>query len=121
MQGCLKVKTISLTLPYPPSTNRYWRNVRGRMIVSPEAKAYKAEVGWLARQAGIEPLEGELFVTARVYRPRKAGDLSNRQKVLEDALEGFAYLDDSQIAGYYYTRHDDKKNPRVELEIDVME
>ena len=113
---------IRLTLPYPPSTNRYWRTTkRGTTYVSPEAKAYKAEVGWLAKAAGVEPLTGDLFVTAQVYRPRKAGDLSNRQKVLEDALQGFAYLDDNQIAGYYFTRHDDKDNPRVEIVIEQME
>jgi len=115
------MKTISLTLPYPPSTNRYWRtNKKGHVYVSPEAKRYKTEVGWLVRAAGVDPLEGDIFITARVYRPQRSGDLSNRQKVLEDALQGYAYEDDKQIAGYYFTRHEDKRNPRVEIEIEVM-
>jgi hypothetical protein len=29
---------LIFTLPYPPSANRYWRNVKGRMVVSVERK-----------------------------------------------------------------------------------
>ena len=40
---------IIVQLPYPPSTNRMWRNNRGRMVLSvgggPQGK------GWLARES----------------------------------------------------------------------
>ena len=49
----------SWLLPYPLSANRYWRTYaegfKGEPVTvcSSEAKAYKAQVGWLAKAAGI--------------------------------------------------------------------
>lgn len=102
------------TLPYPPSANAYWRNVHGRVVVSAEARAYKRKVALLARG---KPLEGPLSLVAHVYRPRKAGDLDNSLKVLCDALNGVAWVDDSQVVEIHAFRHDDKAAPRVEVEV----
>lgn len=112
---------IRVTLPYPPSTNTAWRSVviRGqvRVLLSKEGRLYKKAVADLCVRAGITPLVGPVNFRAFVYRPRKAGDLSNRQKILEDALQGFAYRDDSQIVHYDWWRFDDKANPRIEVTI----
>jgi hypothetical protein len=60
------------------------------MYVSPEGKAYRA---LLARLFPKQlPLLGDLVMSATLYRPAASGDLGNRLKVLEDALEGIAYL-----------------------------
>lgn len=117
---------IIVTLPYPPSANRYWRTrvikpKAGPAIVStyvsPEAKAYKQEVGWLLRGAGVRaPLAGRIAVAYTLYphrpldwqaRQRKLGDawqdtvqcidLDNAQKVLLDALKGIAFEDDAWV------------------------
>ncbi|TAN09524.1 MAG: RusA family crossover junction endodeoxyribonuclease [Chitinophagaceae bacterium] len=114
---------IVVTLPYPISANRYWRTrvikpKAGPAIVSTyvstEAKAYKQEVGWLLRAAGVrEPLQGRVSIAYTLYphrpqdwqtRQRKLGDawqdtvqcidLDNAQKVLLDALKGIAFEDD---------------------------
>lgn len=108
---------VRLTLPYPPSANRYWRTTRqGRTYVSPDAKAYKRAVADRARAALVgPPLAGEVALTLAVFRPRKAGDLSNRIKVLEDALIGIAYRDDAQVRRIVAERFDDKRAPRVEV------
>ena len=108
---------IRLTLPTPISANRYWRNARGRTYVSAEAKTYKTAVGWIARTHIDEPLQGDLSVTLRWYRPAKRGDVDNAQKVVLDALNGIAYSDDSQITELHAYRYDDKDNPRMEVEI----
>jgi crossover junction endodeoxyribonuclease RusA len=108
---------MTLTLPLPPSSNRYWRNFRGRMVVSAEAKAYKEQVGWLARVAGVELLVGDVAVTMRIYRAAKRGDTDNFLKVGLDSLNGIAYTDDSQIVRIVAERYDDKHNPRVEVEV----
>ena len=108
---------IRLTLPTPPSANRYWRTYRNRVTVSNEAKTYKTAVGWIARTAIDEPLQGDLSVTLRIYRKAKRGDLDNYSKVGLDALNGIAYLDDSQITELHAYRFDDKDNPRMEVEI----
>lgn len=108
---------IHLTLPYPPSANRLWRRQGRHMVLSQEARDYKAEVAALAVMSVCEPLDGDIEITLHVYRPRKSGDLSNRIKVLEDSLQGYAYVNDSQIVVIHAYRHDDKINPRVEVTI----
>ncbi len=111
---------IELTLPYPLSSNRYWRpvNIGKHITIVPtkEAKAYKAEVAWLARQAGVQqPLQGRIALHVQLYpqRPQdwarrakrepltwdddvRCIDLGNAEKVLSDALNGVAWLDDKQ-------------------------
>ena len=98
---------MELTLPYPISANRYWRHFRGRTIKSSEARQYQAIAKSIAIDKGIStPLHGPINVEMS-YHPRKpkkyAGgpvrslDLSNVIKVAEDALNGIAWIDDSQI------------------------
>lgn len=104
---------ITIELPLPPSSNRYWRNFRGRMVVSDEARAYKLQAGWLAVAAGAQILEGALSLSIDVYRARKAGDLDNKLKVLLDSLQGILYKNDSQIVEIHARLFDDKHNPRA--------
>lgn len=110
---------MRLTLPYPPSANRYWRiDRRGFTYVSPEAKRYKAKVRWLGIAAKARPLEGPVVMRLAVYRPRRVGDLSNRIKVLEDSLCGVAFDDDEQVVEIYAIRLEDRANPRVEVTVE---
>lgn len=114
---------ITLVLPYPLSANRYWRSFvprglsRAVVTISDEAKAYKEQVAWIVRQAGItEPILGRVRVDIQLYpqRPQdwqkrvKANplnwdddvrciDLDNARKVLYDALKGTAFVDDDRI------------------------
>ncbi len=94
---------------------------RGRFrVLSPKARAYKEEVGTLAQIARIKPLEGNLSVTMRIYRPRKIGDIDNLTKCAFDSLKGLAWHDDKQIVELHLYRYDDKDHPRVELEIEAI-
>lgn len=52
--------SYTLTLPYPVSTNRYWRTFRGRQVVSSEARSYKAAIALIAEGQGIQPLQGDV-------------------------------------------------------------
>lgn len=88
------------------------------MVVSAEAQEYKARVATIAHAAGLTPMAGPVAVYVHVYRARKAGDLDNfGTKILGDALQGIAYQNDSQIIEWHLWRHDDKAQPRVEVEI----
>ena len=40
---------IIVQLPYPPSTNRMWRNNRGRMVLSDEGKTTRQKPDGLPR------------------------------------------------------------------------
>jgi len=97
---------IELTLPYPVSANIYWRNFRGRAVLSAEAKAYKRHAALLARSLGVDsPLSCNVSLSV-VLCPKttKTGaasrvrlDLDNCLKVAIDALNGVTYMDDAQI------------------------
>lgn len=106
---------MNITLPIPPSANRYWRNVKGRMVISQQARTYKVAVGHICNQHGIAPTDAPVAVTLNVFRPAKRGDLDNFVKCALDSLRGFAYVDDAQVIELHAYRHDDKHNPRVEV------
>ncbi len=111
----------TITLPYPPSANRYWRSIvingQVRVLVSTEARRYKETAGDIAAKAFARPLAGPVGIRLHVFRPRKAGDLGNRIKVIEDALQGYAFTDDNQIEHIEARRFEDKGNPRVEVSV----
>lgn len=140
--------TIRLRLPYPISANRYWatRVIRARATgkqmamtyVTPEADAYKRDVAARARIAGLrEPLHGRVSLHVKLFpqRPqdwaRRAAknpdtwdddvrciDLGNCEKVLSDALNGIAWLDDKQIRHITLERCEPDGEARVEVAID---
>ena len=115
-----------MTLPYPPSANRYWRTriVTPRAgaafvstYVSKEAEQFKEACGWLARGAGVRaPLAGRIAIdyTLHPHRPQdwktrarkdplgwedtvQCIDLDNANKVLLDALKGVVFEDDKWV------------------------
>lgn len=108
--------TVSVTLPEPPSANRWWRRAGTHMHLSTAARDYKDRVAALG---GFTHrfVDGPICVTVAWYRGRKAGDLDKRLGVLLDALQGVAYTTDAQITELHATRHDDKTNPRVEITV----
>ncbi len=111
----------SIVLALPPSANVYWRYTATGVYVSQEAQNYKAGVLWKARQQGMQPMGGAVALYVNVYRQQRRGDLDNFAKVLGDALNGVAYHDDSQVVELHMWRHDDKRNPRVEVEVRRVE
>jgi crossover junction endodeoxyribonuclease RusA len=85
--------------------------------LSTEAKRYKRDVAWVAKQAGMRdpstrPIEiGSIILIPPAYRLRidpktlervqvrnsTVMDLDNCLKVTLDALKGIAYVDDAQV------------------------
>lgn len=93
-------------LPYPISTNRYWRNYRGRTVRSAEAVAYKEQVAWTnLGTRHHKPITGNIAIivtlqpklTAKGVASKTVMDLDNCLKVALDALQGIAYDNDKQI------------------------
>lgn len=89
----------TITLPWPPSVNHYWRTWRGRMLISRQGRAYRDQVGAILRVAGVTPLAGSLAVHVELYpRDRRKRDVDNTFKAIGDSLQhGGAFQDDSQI------------------------
>jgi crossover junction endodeoxyribonuclease RusA len=118
--------SLVMTLPEPPSSNRYWRKTNtGRVYLSADAKAYRQAVrdACLLAQLGPFPVyhTQAIRLTARWYRGMKAGDLDNRSKQILDALNGLAYTDDKQIIELHLYRYDDRGSARLELTIEPVE
>lgn len=135
----------TLTLQYPISANRYWRAVklgkgeaaRVAMVPTKEAKAYKDDVAWRAQIARIAPITGRVDLTLRLFpaRPQdwakraaknpdswdddvRSLDLGNCEKVISDALNGIAWIDDKQHHRITLERMEpDEKGARVEVTI----
>ena len=105
-----------IVLPVPPSSNRYWRHNRGVIHVSTEGLRYRADVGKLCSGARMKPFEGDVVLRLTWYRKAKQGDLDNRLKQCLDAMQGYMYSNDSQIAEIRLRRHEDKLKPRLVVE-----
>lgn len=112
---------IHLTLPEPPSANRYWRTFRGRAVKSKEARAFVEAVRTLALVAKVKPiLAGPVKLTVVWYRSRKMGDLSNRLKIVEDAMNGVCYTDDKQVSEIVMRRVDGVKPGRMDITVEAL-
>jgi crossover junction endodeoxyribonuclease RusA len=111
---------VHLTLPLPPSANKYWRNVKGRVLLSKEARQYREHCMTVAAvQWKRGPLRGRVKIHADVFMDLR-GDLMNREKQLLDALQGVVLLDDAQVWEMTMVRHLDRDDPRVELEVSEL-
>lgn len=96
---------MHLTLPYPPSTNTYYRHVaingRPRTLISAKGREYRDTVAYACVLQGVNgtQLSGRLAVTMRMQPPdRRRRDLDNTLKGLQDALtHAGVWGDDCQI------------------------
>ena len=91
---------ITLTLPWPPSVNTYWRTFQGRMIISAKGREYrKAALEQVALQGGAAHYQGKLCVEIEAYRPdKRRRDLDNLLKATLDACTAAGvWEDDSNI------------------------
>lgn len=79
--------TLTLTLPYPPSTNRTWRRAGKTIHLSAAAREFRAKVAHVvAQEAPGIAFEGELAVRVDAYPPSVLCDVDNLQKATLDAL-----------------------------------
>jgi crossover junction endodeoxyribonuclease RusA len=95
----VSAEMIALTLPYPPSTNHYWRHNKGRTHISEAGQAYRLAVVKATAQRGYTALTGRLAVVVDAFPPdHKRRDLDNAYKALLDSLtHAGLWLDDEQI------------------------
>ena len=115
------MKTLTVELPLPPSTNVMWRSVvRGgqvRIITSEVGRIFRDECAPILKDYRT-PLLGNVVITCEFYFKNNLSDLDNRLKSLLDVLEvgklGFGlYNNDRQIVALHAYKNFDKRNPRV--------
>lgn len=114
---------VQLLLREPPSANRWWRNVNGRMVTSKAAREYKQHVANECLVRKVKPIRKPQPVAVVIswYRSRKSGDLDKRLGVLLDALQGSCYDDDSQIVRIVAERLDIVGPLKGDVDVLVME
>lgn len=89
----------TLTLPWPPTTNRCWRYVNGMTLLSREARRYRKTVRDLLLSRKTKTYLCRLSLYIKLYPPNKRKfDIDNRAKILIDSLQDArVFADDNQI------------------------
>ncbi len=117
----------ALVLPVPPTSNHYWKPRAlynrskttwiGTIYKTTEAKDYCHTVQVIALLTGFTPYATGVQVVFHMvwYRENMRGDLMNREKCLEDALQGVLYENDRQIKAKHTEWILDRAHPRVEV------
>jgi crossover junction endodeoxyribonuclease RusA len=112
-----------LTLPYPPSINRYYRHVGYRTLISREGRTFRRNVCALLGGGGPPvrkpPAGGRIALCMDAFPPdRRIRDLDNLQKPVLDALQhAGTYEDDSQIDLLLTRRREVVANGRLSVEV----
>ena len=117
---------LNLTLPIPPSNNRYYRHARGRNFISTDGKAYKAAVAEIVRHEcfGLAfDISARVAVKMSVYpADRRRRDIDNYPKAVFDALTAaHVWADDTIVDELHIVRKGpDKDNPRIVLVVNQL-
>ncbi len=95
-------RTVALVLPWPPSVNRIWRAILGRVVLSEAARHYGIKLANALPAGPVDPLRGRLRVVMTLHAPLaqadRAYDIANREKHVFDCLtKQRIWIDDSQI------------------------
>ncbi len=89
----------TLELPWTPSINHCFSVVRGRPVLSKDARVYRQLVRQCVRSSAAPVSLGPLAVRLELFPPdSRRRDCDNAQKPILDALQqAGAFVDDSQI------------------------
>ena len=113
-----------ISLPWPPSNNRYYRHNRGRTHISKEGEAYRDRVAEIIKNQMLDiGITSPVKIRIECHMPdRRRRDLDNLQKAAFDALTkaGF-WRDDQQVDDYRVKRMPLVKGGRLELTITELE
>lgn len=96
---------IWLTLPVPPITNGRLQPNRRRGLYRNSANSkYQELVKLKCLEQRVKPYKNDVAMRIWWYRKHKKGDVPDRWKDLCDALQGYAYENDNQIADFHVAR-----------------
>lgn len=114
---------ITLELPLPPSMNTYWRNFRGRTVLSAGGREYKLAIQDYVAAHNLPKFgQDRLGATITIFpRDKRSIDLDNRLKALFDSLQDAGlFADDSQFDRIYIVRGMIKKGGGCTITISTL-
>jgi crossover junction endodeoxyribonuclease RusA len=113
------MKTIKLTLPYPPTVNHYWGQLGSKKYLGKKGKEFRESVFLCVYAAQQGRLDARLHMEVYLYPPdNRKRDVDNVLKPLLDALEhAGSYENDSQIDKLCITRMDVTKGGSCDVVI----
>lgn len=113
---------IRLQLPWPPSVNRYWRSVNGRVLIAAAGRKYRTDVELVMRLGGRVGIGAmPVNVTIDAYYPDlRRRDIDNILKAPLDALTAAGmWDDDSQVQALSIRKAGmDRHSPRLEITLE---
>ena len=94
--------SLTLTLPWPPSVNGYWRAFRGRQILSKRGREFRERAMAAVLEqvpTPITPMLGDLSCRLVLFPPsHRRYDVDNYGKAVLDALVHAGLMqDDAQV------------------------
>ena len=108
----------AVTLPWPPSVNRYWRSVNGRNILSEQGRNYRLLAG--VELIGCEQKTGPCSVVIVAYPPdNRRRDVDNILKAPLDALTHSGAIEDDSCVRFLSIRKADPDPERPRLEVTI--
>lgn len=96
------MRNLTFNLPWPPSVNRIWRALGGRVVLSLVARQYAKAAANALPTGRVVPVRGRVSVMITLHPPAKLAnkpwDIANREKIVCDVLtKQRVWIDDSQI------------------------
>lgn len=107
----------------PQSTQHiYGITCRGKFAtryMTQKGKDLKESYQWqLKSQYKKKPLTGDIDLRVELFfGDERKRDIDNFNKILLDSMSGIIFEDDSQIQSLLIIKNKDKKNPRIELQV----
>lgn len=113
-----------LVLPFPPSMNTYWRNFRGRTVLSKAGREYKVAVAEYVSENNVPKYGEKKLKITMILQPKdkRKIDIDNRIKCVLDSLqEAGVFDDDFHVDELHVMRGEQIKGGRLLLTIETIE
>lgn len=123
---------LYLNLPLPPGVNNQYVTIHGRRVLSQEARRYKQTVARrLQRARDCGEISDELCAAAQVgylalfidfyFETPLRRDLDGGLKIAQDVICTALGVNDNRVVDIHLVKRIDPNNPRIEVELEVLE
>lgn len=112
---------MKFTVPGPPVPAPRPRVTKRGTFIPKTAVDYSRKVRLCAYTAGLHRIAGPVCLSLWLYFPdRRRRDGENVQKLIQDALTGVAYVDDSQVLEWHGVIAYDAASPRAVVQVEPL-